>query len=287
VAAEFLGLPYESVRVFGGDSRLLPHGFGTGGSRVTVNTGNAVALAAQEVKRRAGIVAAATLGCMPEELLTTPQGFALRENPAKTITWVELVPLAIYSKLLKSEGQPGLHATRYYYPPTVTWASGTHAAVIEIDTETFVWKILDYAIGHDCGRQIHPKMVEGQVMGAFTQGLGAALGERIVYSPEGQLLTGTLMDYIMPRAHNVPPVKLLHFEFPSTMNPLGVRGVGEGNVGPVAPAIANALEDALECGITIREPTLTAGRLFGLMQEARAKNQQIDHPAAQPQEETA
>jgi len=284
VAAEFLGLPYEKVRVYGGDSRLLAHGFGTGGSRVTVNTGNAVALAAQEVKRRAGIVAAATLGCTPDELLTTPQGFARRDDASKTISWIDLVPLAIYSKLLKPEGQPGLHATRYYYPPTVTWATGTHAAVIEIDTETFVWKILDYAIGHDCGRQIHPKMVEGQVMGAFTQGLGAALGEQIVYSPEGQLLTGTLMDYVMPRAHHVPPVKLLHFEFPSTLNPLGVRGVGEGNVGPVAPAIANAIEDALADGLTIREPTLTAARLFELAQAQRSCQPTA---APTPQEQTA
>jgi len=282
VAAEFLGLPYENVRVYGGDSRLLPHGFGTGGSRVTVNTGNAVALAAQEVKRRAGIVAASVLGCTPDDLVTTPQGFALRDSPAKTVTWAQLVPLAIYSRLLQPEGQPGLHSTQYYYPPTVTWSSGTHAAVIEIDTETYVWKILDYAIGHDCGRQIHPKMVEGQVMGGFTQGLGAALGECIVYSSEGQLLTGTLMDYVMPHIHNVPPVKLLHFEFPSTMNPLGVRGVGEGNVGPVAPALANAIENALQYRLTIREPTLTSAKLFELMQAQQSANRQV-----QPQRKAA
>lgn len=264
VGAEFLGMPYEKVRVLGGDSSLMPYGFGTGGSRVTVNTGNAVAMAAKEVKRRADIIAAALLQCDADQLLTTPEGFARRDDPSKTVTWAQLFPASVYSRLLAQEGLHGLHSTQYYYPPTVTWATGTHAAVIEIDTDTFAWKILDYAIGHDCGRQIHPKMVEGQVMGAFAQGLGAALGERILYSPEGQLLTGTLMDYVMPRAHDIPPIKLLHFEFPSTMNPLGVRGVGEGNVGPVAPAIANAVSDALENRIVITQPTLSAAALFEL-----------------------
>jgi len=281
VAAEFLGIPFEKVCVRGGDSRLMAHGYGTGGSRVTVNTGNAVALAAQDVRGRVNRVAAGLLGCAQEDVIVTARGCACRDAAQKSVTWAQMVQAAVYSKLLMQEGTPGLHATRYYWPPTVTWATGTHAAVIEIDTETFAWKILDYAIGHDCGRQIHPKMVEGQVMGAFTQGLGAALGEQIVYSPEGQLLTGTLMDYVMPRAHDVPRLKLLHFEFPSTLNPLGVRGVGEGNVGPVAPAIAGAIEDALEQRITLREPTLTAARLFEVMAASQSKNP-VQNPAQHP-----
>ncbi len=268
VAAEYLGMPYENIRVMGGDSRLLPHGFGTAGSRVTVNTGNAVAMAAQEVVRRAKLVAAAQLDCSPDDLAGTPAGFARKDDSSKSVTWAQLVPVAIYSRILRDEQQPGLHSTKYYYPPTVTWATGTHAAVVEVDTETYSWEILDYAIGHDCGRQINPKMVDGQVVGAFAQGLGAALGERVIYSPEGQMLTGTLMDYVMPKARSIPPLKLLHFEFPSTMNPLGVRGVGEGNVGPVAPAIANAIADALDNAIVIRQPTLTSAKLYELSTQA-------------------
>ncbi len=266
IGAEFLGFPFEKVRVLGGDSRLLPYGFGTGGSRVTVNTGNAVAMAAKEVSRRARLVAATLLRCADDQLRLTPDGFQHGDDASKRIPWAQLVSTAAFSRILADEGQPGLSSTQYYYPPTVTWATGTHAAVIEIDTETCAWKVLRYAIGHDCGRQIHPKMVEGQIMGSFAQGLGIALGEQIVYSPEGQLLTGTLMDYTMPRAHDIPPIELLHFEFPSTMNPLGVRGVGEGNVGPVAPAIANAISDALGGDLVIRQPMMPAAKLFELCQ---------------------
>jgi len=138
VAAEFLGLPLDKVRVRGGDTRLLPHGYGTGGSRVTVNTGNAVALAAQEVRRRAAIVGAGLLGCLPEDLVTYPDGLVHRSDPARTASWAQLVPAAIYSKLLAQEGEPGLHATRHYWPPTVTWATGTHAAVIGIDSSPHI-----------------------------------------------------------------------------------------------------------------------------------------------------
>lgn len=271
VGAEFLGLPFDKVRVLGGDSRLLPYGFGTGGSRVAVNTGNAVALAAQEVVRRSRLVAAALLKCDAEQLAAIPEGFSRRDDPSRKVEWPQLVSAAAYSTILAAEGEPGLQATKYFYPRTVTWASGTHAAVVEIDTETCAWKIVQYAIGHDCGRQLNPKIVEGQVTGAFAQGLGVALGEQILYSTEGQLLTGTLMDYVMPKAQDIPPIKMLHFEFPCTWNPLGVRGVGEGNVGPVPPAIANAITDALDDdSVVIRQPTLSSAKLFEQIRGAAA-----------------
>ena len=123
-------------------------------------------------------------------------------------------------------------------------------------------------IVHDCGRQIHPVIVDGQVVGGFAQGLGVALGEQIVYDDEGQLLTGTLMEYPMPRADDMPPLVMEHLHFPTDHNPLGVRGVGEGPTGPPAAAIANAIADAFEGRLAIRDPVLTPERVYALLRKA-------------------
>lgn len=268
ICADHLGVPYESVHVRGGDSNLLPYGFGTGGSRVTVNTGNAVALAASDVKRRIKLVAANLLGCDADDVrVENGRVFAANKNDA-ILPWSRLVPTAAFSRILADEGTPGLCSTQFYYPPTVTWSSGTHAAAVEVDLDTGTWKILKYAIGHDCGRQINPMLVDGQVRGSMVQGLGIAMGEEIVYSPEGQVLTGSLMDYIVPRAESIPEIVMKHFEFPATGNPLGVRGVGEGNVGPVAAAIAGAITDALDGKITIRKPMMPSMTIFNLIQNS-------------------
>ncbi|MCW5684714.1 MAG: xanthine dehydrogenase family protein [Pseudolabrys sp.] len=270
ICAEYLGVPYETVHVRGGDSNLLPYGFGTGGSRVTVNTGNAVALAAEDVKRRIKLVAASLLACNADDVRVENGRVFAAGMPDAMLPWSRLVPTAAFSRILADEKTPGLCSTQYYYPPTVTWASGTHAAAVEVDLDTGIWKILKYAIGHDCGRQINPMLVDGQVMGSMVQGLGIAMGEEIVYSPEGQVLTGTLMDYVMPRAEDIPEIVMKHFEFPATGNPLGVRGVGEGNVGPVAAAIAGAITDALDGKIVIRKPMMPPMTIFNLIHESKS-----------------
>lgn len=267
ICSEYLGVPFDRILVRGGDSSLLAYGFGTGGSRITVNTGNAVAMAAREVKHRIQLVAASLLKCDPKEIVVENGTIHVSGAPERSASWPSVVATATFSRILASEGSPGLSSTQYYFPPTVTWSSGTHAAVVEVDSETGTWRILKYAIGHDCGRQINPTLVEGQVLGAFAQGLGTAMGERIVYSPDGQLLSGSLMDYVMPRAYNMPDIVMRHFEFPSTTNPLGVRGVGEGNVGPVPAAIAGAISDALAGKITILEPMMPASAILDLIQE--------------------
>ncbi|MDH7799257.1 MULTISPECIES: xanthine dehydrogenase family protein molybdopterin-binding subunit [unclassified Beijerinckia] len=269
ICADLLSLPFENVRVLGGDSRLLPYGFGTGGSRVTVNTGNAVALAAKDVRRRIQLVAGKLLGCESDQVQIENGEVFAADDRQKVAAWPTIAATAAFSRILATEGTPGLCSTQYFYPSTVTWASGTHAAVVELDLETGTWKILKYAIGHDCGRQINPTLVEGQVMGSFAQGLGIAMGEKIIYSPEGQLVTGTLMDYVMPHARDIPELILKHFEFPATTNPLGVRGVGEGNVGPVAAAIAGAITDALGGHIAIREPMMTPPTVRELMRQGQ------------------
>ncbi|MGH7113958.1 MAG: molybdopterin cofactor-binding domain-containing protein [Stellaceae bacterium] len=140
--------------------------------------------------------------------------------------------------------EAGLEETAYWQPQTVTWSYAVHAAIDEVDRETGQVGIDDYAVAHDCGVVVNP-MLEGQVMGRAAQGLGGTLGEAIVYDANGQLLTGSLMDYALPTAADIPAMRIVHQHSPSPLNPLGVKGVGEG--GAVAPpaAIANAVCDAL------------------------------------------
>jgi carbon-monoxide dehydrogenase large subunit len=139
----------------------------------------------------------------------------------------------------------GLEETFYWEPPTVTWSSATHLALVEVDVASGSIAIERYVVAHDCGVVINPMLVDGQVVGGTVQGLGGALFEEFVYDRQGQLLTGSLMDYALPRASDAPSVELLHQESPSPLNPLGVKGVGEG--GAIAPpaAVANAVCDAL------------------------------------------
>jgi carbon-monoxide dehydrogenase large subunit len=172
---------------------------------------------------------------------------------------------------MKATGEPGLHACSYFYPDTVTWAFGTHAAAVEVDVETASVRLLGYAVVHDPGRAIHPGIVEAQLQGGAAQSIGAGLMERVVYDASGQLLTGSLMDYAIPRAGDLPPIPVALTEHASVVNPLGVKGVGESGAIPGAAAIANAVEDAVAgLGITIREVPVTPAALHALLSQAGA-----------------
>jgi carbon-monoxide dehydrogenase large subunit len=141
--------------------------------------------------------------------------------------------------------EAGLEEIAYWQPPTVTWSYAVHAAIVEVDRDTGRVTVESYAVAHDCGVVVNPMLVEGQIMGGAVQGLGGILGEAIAYDSNGQLLSGSLMDYALPIASDIPPIKIVHQHSPSPLNPLGVKGVGEG--GAVAPpvAVANAVCDAL------------------------------------------
>ena len=141
--------------------------------------------------------------------------------------------------------EAGLEETAYWQPETVTWSYAVHGAIVEVDRDTGRVTIDSYAVAHDCGNVVNPMLVEGQIMGGAAQGLGGILGEAIVYDANGQLLSGSLMDYALPVATDIPRMTIVHQHSPSPLNPLGVKGVGEG--GAVAPpaAIANAVCDAL------------------------------------------
>ncbi len=152
--------------------------------------------------------------------------------------------------------------------PTVTFASAVHVARVEVDVGTGHVTLLRYVVAHDCGKVINPLIVEGQVHGGVAQGVGGALYEEMVYDEQGQLLTGSLMDYLIPTAMEVPPLETVHLEFPSPRNPLGMKGLGEGGAISPPAAIANAIEDALEpFGVRITATPVSPARLLALIHE--------------------
>jgi carbon-monoxide dehydrogenase large subunit len=160
-------------------------------------------------------------------------------------------------------------------PPTVTWANAVHVAVIDVDIETGGIKLLDYAVAHDAGKLINPQLVDGQIHGGVAQGIGAALYEEITYDQSGQVLSGSFMDYLLPGAMEVPKIKTVHLESPSPLNPLGVKGLGEG--GAIAPpaAIANALADALRSlNPRVNVIPLTRGRVLELLGQIKEVSSQ-------------
>ena len=268
VCAEYLGAAFDDIRVRGGDTTLVPYGYGTGASRVAVNTGNAVAVAAADVKVKACRVASRLLECAPDDVRIEDGRAFVVGTPGRTIPLAQVARVALSDRGLVELGGPGLWATKFYSPPTVTWSSGVHAAVVEVDVETGRVVILRYAIVHDCGRQLHPVIVDGQIVGGFAQGLGVVLGEHVVHDDDGQLLTNTLMDYPIPRAEDMPPLVMEHLQFATDHNPLGVRGVGEGAIGPPTAAIANAVADAFEGRLDITSPVLTPHRVYMLLRDA-------------------
>ena len=271
IAAGELGVRFEDVTVVAGDTALFPFGMGTGGSRVAANAGPAVARTARAVRAKAVRVAADLLECAPEDVRIEAGVAHVAGVPSKSIPLGTLAHVAVKAKsLLREGGEPGLNACTYFSPETVTWAFGTQGAVVEVDVETCGIRLLHYVVVHDPGRAINPRIVEGQLQGGAAQGLAAGLFEEVVYDASGQLLTGSLMDYALPRADDLPFIPVALEEHRSMINELGIKGVGESGAIPGAAAIANAIEDAVaDLGVTIREAPVTPARLFTLLREAR------------------
>ena len=170
--------------------------------------------------------------------------------------------------------EPGLYATHFFEAPHMTYPYGTHAAVVEVDGDTGQVEILRYAIAYDIGRAVNPMIVDGQLVGALAQGIGGALFEELVYDDEGQLLTTTFMDYLVPTSMEMPEATVIRIleETPTPLNPLGVKGAGEGGSSGCGGAIANAVADALApLGVSITSLPLSPDRLSALIRAARAR----------------
>jgi CO/xanthine dehydrogenase Mo-binding subunit len=172
--------------------------------------------------------------------------------------------------VLQDREEPGLEARGYYAPAQATFASGCHAAIVEVDIATGNLTILRYVVQHDCGTLVNPTIVEGQIRGGVAQGVGGSFYERIVYDDAGQPLTTTFMDFLMPTALEVPEIEIGHIETPSPLNELGIKGVGEAGAIPVPALVAEAIDDALApLGVRVREMPLDPDRLLRLIAGAR------------------
>jgi carbon-monoxide dehydrogenase large subunit len=224
------------------------------------------------VREKMLVIAGHLLEADPADVTLADGRYAVRGMPDRTVT-VRQIARAAYSgaKQLPKGLEPGLEATRFYDPYYGTASNATHAAMVEIDRATLEVKTLRYVVVEDCGRMVNPLIVDGQVHGGVAQGIGAALLEEIVYDDQGQLLSGTLMDYVVPSACEIPVVEVHHVETPSPVTLGGFRGMGEGGTIGAPAAIANAVADALApLKIEIAELPVTPERLFRLIGKARA-----------------
>src|SRR5213594_1845799 len=264
IAAGELGAELDDVIVLGGDTSLMPYGMGTGGSRVMANAGPAVARTAAEVRQRAAVVASELFECAAADVRFEAGRAFVAGMPDRALPLGRLAQAAVRSKALAASGEPGLNACTWFYPDTVTWAFG--GQVCAVDVETCRVRLLRHVALHDPGRAINPAIVEGQLQGGAAQAIGAGLMEEVVYDAQGQLLSGSLMDYAIPKADDLPSLDVVLDEHPSSINPLGVKGVGESGCIAGASAIANAVEDALaDRGVIVRELPITATRLYALL----------------------
>ncbi|OLB96994.1 MAG: hypothetical protein AUH30_11290 [Candidatus Rokubacteria bacterium 13_1_40CM_68_15] len=268
ICAAELGVPPERVIVMGGDTSVIGFGMGTIASRVAAVAGPAIARASRDVADRARRVAAEKLECAPDDVVLAGGRAHVAGFVDRGLDLGELSRAAVRSPALAAIGSPGLYACAFFYPGTVTWAFGAHACVVEVDVETGMASLLRYAAVHDCGRPINPAVVEGQLHGGIVQGIGTALSEALAFDADGQLLTGSLMDYGVPRADQIPPLDVIALDYASVVNELGIKGVGESGIISPPVAIANAIEDALaNYGVDIRTLPLTPARVWDALRQ--------------------
>lgn len=247
VAADAWRVKPEDVMLSFGDTAAIPMGFGTIASRTTVTVSAAIHEASRKLRDKVFAIAGHKLECATRDLELRDGKVGIVGVPGAELTLAELARAARpgWDHGRPAGIDPGLEETFYFEPPTVTWSYATHGVIVEVDLETGRVAIERYVVAHDCGVLVNPLLADAQIVGGVAQGLGGAHLEAIVYDSEGQLLTGSWLDYAMPVASDVPPITLVHRETPSPLNPLGVKGLGEG--GAIAPpvALANAVCDAL------------------------------------------
>jgi aerobic carbon-monoxide dehydrogenase large subunit len=268
IAAEMLKTDMEHVTVLHGDTYVSQQGTGTFGSRSAVVGGGALATAAQRVIEKAKRIAAHLVEASAEDVVQADGGFSVAGVPEKKVTWRQIAAAA-YSGKIPPGMENGLQETCFFDPRREAWGYGAHVCVVSINRETGEPKIEKLVLVDDCGVLINPMIVEGQIHGGVAQGLGEALREQMVYSEDGQVLTGTLMNYAVMRATDMPPLTLGETVTPNPFHPLGVKGVGEAGTNGAPPAVANAVMDALApLGIDHIDMPYTAPKLWQAIRQA-------------------
>jgi carbon-monoxide dehydrogenase large subunit len=269
IVGDALGLDPERVAVLHGDTDEGPFGMGTYGSRSAAVGGTAAARAAAKVADKALRIAAGLLDVSQDEVERTNEGYQIRDTPDAAVTHEEVARAAYVPERLPKDIEPGLEETAFYDPDDFLWPFGAHAAVVEVGAETGKVTLVRYVAVDDCGRVINPLLVDGQIHGGIAHGVGQALYEQIVYTPEGQLATGTFVDYGLPTAAELPSFETDLTETPTPINELGVKGVGEAATIGCSPAITNAVVDALRpLGVTGIDMPLTPLRVWQALQNA-------------------
>jgi carbon-monoxide dehydrogenase large subunit len=271
IVASELGVGVDDVEIQHGDTDQTPMGWGTYGSRSTAVGSGALMGAIGKIKEKAKLVTAHLLEASPDDIDYADGKFFVKGSPDKFKTIQDVALMANVAWNMPKGVEPGLEASAFFDPPNFVYPFGAHIAVVQVDAETGEVKLQRYIAVDDCGKVINPMIVEGQIHGGIVQGIGQALYEGAVYDEQGQLLTGSLMDYALPRAEHFPRFELAMTETPTSVNPLGVKGIGETGTIASTPAVYNAVVDALApLGVRNINMPLTPERVWRAIREARS-----------------
>ncbi|HET8563499.1 MAG TPA: xanthine dehydrogenase family protein molybdopterin-binding subunit [Candidatus Binatia bacterium] len=267
IVADELQAPIEDVRIVHGDTAKVPYGNGSNASRTTVMAGSAAVGASRKVKEKLFRIASSALEIDPEDLVLVGGKVQVRGAPERSLTYAEIAQLNAPGAALKKGFEPGISEEDFFASDQRPFPYGVHIAVVEVDRETAMVKVLDYLVAEDVGKKINPMLIEGQMAGGLAQGIGGALLEEFVYDDDGQPLATSFMDYLIPTAMEVPRAQFLSTEdFPTPLNPLGVKGAGEGGITAAGAALANAVSNAL--GVEVTKLPMKPDYLLELMRNS-------------------
>ena len=270
IVASEIGVDPSDIKVIHGDTDSTPMGWGTYGSRTTAVGGAALALAVRKVRDKAKVIAAHLLEAAVENMEYEDGKFFVKGSPDQSKTIQDVALMAHVAWNMPEGVEPGLEASTFYDPPNFVFPYGAHLAIVEVDTNTGHIDLQRYVALDDCGPQINPTIVEGQIHGGVVQGIGQALWEEAVYDETGQLVTGSMLDYALPRADCLPPLEVLSTVTPSPHHPLGVKGIGEAGTIASTVTVYNAVMDALRpLGVTSIDMPLTPERVWRAVQDAQ------------------
>jgi carbon-monoxide dehydrogenase large subunit len=268
IIADHLGVDFDKIVVRHGDTLNTPMGNGTGGSRSLAVGGSAILNATMKVQQKARRLAAHMLEAAPADVVFENGRYQVKGVPAKALTIAQIAPRA-YGEGLPEGVESGLEATDFFRPPQLVYPFGAHVAVVEIDRDTGRTRVREFVSVDDCGVRISPMLVAGQVHGGLAQGIAQALMEEVVYGPDGQLVTGSLMDYAVPHAEDLPLFTTDQTVTPTPFNPMGAKGIGEAATIGSTPAIVNAVVDALKgFGVRHLDMPLRPERVWGALRPA-------------------
>jgi carbon-monoxide dehydrogenase large subunit len=267
IVADKLGVDPAVVEVVHGDTAIGPEGRGTYGSRSLATGGEAVARATDKVVNKAKAIVAAELEAAPEDIVVSGDKFSVRGSPDKGMALADIAGIA-YIGAVPEGMEPGLEETMFYDPENFVFPFGAHACVVDVDPDTGKVKVVRYVAVDDCGRAINPMLIDGQIHGGVVCGIGQALYERVHYDEDGQLSTGTFVDYALPTAAELPSFETDRTETPSPVNSLGVKGVGEAGTIAASAAVTNAVIDALRpLGVDYINMPLSPMRIWAAITE--------------------